>query len=119
VVIVNTPHNPSGKCFTREELTKFAEICTKHNVLVLADEVVGCDFDAWSPPRTTTLTLAFEGRQYDCLTYDGKEHVRIAALPGMWERTLTVGSAGKSFAATGWRVGAYFNVGRDVRQRLV
>jgi aspartate/methionine/tyrosine aminotransferase len=58
-------------------------------------------------------------RQYDCLTYDGKEHVRIAALPGMWERTLTVGSAGKSFAATGWRVGAYFNVGRDVRQRLV
>ncbi len=40
VVIINTPHNPSGKCFTREELTKLAEICTKHNVLVLADEVV-------------------------------------------------------------------------------
>lgn len=81
VVIVNTPHNPSGKVFTREELTAIAEICTKHDVLVLADEV------------------------YDCLTFDGTEHVRIAALPGMWERTLTVGSAGKSFAATGWRVG--------------
>jgi len=49
------------------------------------------------------LVLADE--VYDCLTFDGKEHVRIAALPGMWERTLTVGSAGKSFAATGWRVG--------------
>ncbi|KAJ9117460.1 hypothetical protein QFC22_004310 [Naganishia vaughanmartiniae] len=81
VVIINTPHNPSGKCFTREELHGLAEICTRHNVLVLADEV------------------------YDCLTYDGNEHVRIAALPGMWDRTLTVGSAGKSFAATGWRVG--------------
>lgn len=81
VVIVNTPHNPSGKAFTREELTRIAEICKKHDVLVLADEV------------------------YDCLTYDGIEHVRIATLPGMWERTLTVGSAGKSFAATGWRVG--------------
>ncbi|KAJ9106585.1 hypothetical protein QFC20_004077 [Naganishia adeliensis] len=81
VVIINTPHNPSGKCFTREELQGLADICTKHNVLVLADEV------------------------YDCLTYDGTEHVRIAALPGMWDRTLTVGSAGKSFAATGWRVG--------------
>lgn len=81
VVILNTPHNPSGKCFTREELTAISEICIKHDVLVLADEV------------------------YDCLTFDGVEHVRLAALPGMWERTLTVGSAGKSFAATGWRVG--------------
>lgn len=49
------------------------------------------------------------------MTYDGVEHVRIAALPGMWERTLTVGSAGKSFAATGWRVGEH--EGRDVGVR--
>nr|ODN97849.1 kynurenine aminotransferase [Cryptococcus depauperatus CBS 7855] len=81
VVIINTPHNPVGKVFTRRELEQIAEICIRKNVMVLADEV------------------------YDCLVYDGKEHVRIATLPGMWERTLTVSSGGKSFACTGWRVG--------------
>lgn len=81
VVIVNTPHNPVGKVFSREELTKIAEVCVEKNVLVLADEV------------------------YDCMIYDDLEHVRLATLPGMWDRTLTVGSGGKSFAATGWRVG--------------
>ncbi|KAL7421511.1 arylformamidase [Cryptotrichosporon argae] len=81
VVLLNTPHNPVGKVFTRRELEQFAEICIEKNVLVLADEV------------------------YDCMVYDGEEHVRIATLPGMWERTLTIGSGGKSFAATGWRVG--------------
>ncbi|KAL1405458.1 arylformamidase [Vanrija albida] len=80
-VIINTPHNPVGKVFSRDELLKFAEICIEKDVLVIADEV------------------------YDCMVYDDKEHVRIGGLPGMWERTLTVGSAGKSFAATGWRVG--------------
>ena len=70
MVIVNTPHNPVGKVFTREELTKIAEVCVEKNVLVLADEV------------------------YDCMIYDELEHVRIATLPGMWERTLTVGSGG-------------------------
>lgn len=96
IVIVNTPHNPVGKVFTQEELTQIAEVCVEKNVLVLADEV------------------------YDCMVYDGLEHVRLATLPGMWERTLTVGSGGsesgnatfpieslqvESFAATGWRVG--------------
>lgn len=81
MIVVNTPHNPVGKVFTREELEKIAEVAKKHNLLVMADEV------------------------YETLTYDGKEHVRIANLPGMWERTVTVGSAGKMFAATGWRVG--------------
>ncbi|KAK4684355.1 kynurenine aminotransferase, partial [Tremellales sp. Uapishka_1] len=80
-VIINTPHNPVGKVFTRAELEQFAEICIEKNVLVMADEV------------------------YDCMVYDDAEHVRIAGLPGMWERTLTIGSGGKSFAATGWRVG--------------
>ena len=80
-VIINTPHNPVGKVFTRAELEELAKICIEKDVLVIADEV------------------------YDCLVYDGKEHVRIASLPGMWERTLTVFSGGKSFAATGWRVG--------------
>lgn len=80
-VIINTPHNPVGKVFTKQELEQIAKICIEKNVLVLADEV------------------------YDCMVYDGKEHCRIATLPGMWERTLTVGSGGKSFACTGWRVG--------------
>lgn len=80
-VIINTPHNPVGKVFSREELTELSKICIENDVLVIADEV------------------------YDCMVYDDKEHVRIASLPGMWERTLTVGSGGKSFAATGWRIG--------------
>ncbi|KAL7416880.1 pyridoxal phosphate-dependent transferase [Mrakia frigida] len=81
VIILNTPHNPVGKMFNRSELEQFAKVAIDNNLLVLSDEV------------------------YDCLTYDGHEHIRIATLPGMWERTITVGSAGKSFAATGWRIG--------------
>lgn len=81
MIIVNTPHNPVGKVFTRAELEKIAQLACEHNLLVLADEV------------------------YDCMVFGGKEHVRIATLPGMWDRTITVGSAGKSFACTGWRVG--------------
>ncbi|OCH90701.1 PLP-dependent transferase [Obba rivulosa] len=81
MIIVNTPHNPVGKVFTREELEKIAALAEEHNLLVMADEV------------------------YDSLVFGDKEHVRIANLPGMWERTVTVSSAGKLFAATGWRVG--------------
>ncbi|KAJ7507671.1 pyridoxal phosphate-dependent transferase [Mycena galericulata] len=81
MIIVNTPHNPVGKVFTRTELEGIAALAEEFNLIVMADEV------------------------YDCLTFDGKEHVRIANLPGMWDRTVTVGSAGKAFAATGWRVG--------------
>ncbi|KAJ3721183.1 pyridoxal phosphate-dependent transferase [Lentinula raphanica] len=81
MIIVNTPHNPVGKVFTRAELEMIAALAKEFNLLVMADEV------------------------YDTLVFDGKEHVRIATLPGMWDRTVTVGSAGKSFAATGWRVG--------------
>jgi kynurenine aminotransferase len=81
MIIVNTPHNPVGKVFTRGELEKIAALAEEFNLLVMADEV------------------------YDCLVFDGKEHIRIANLPGMWKRTVTVGSAGKAFAATGWRIG--------------
>ncbi|KAI0049651.1 PLP-dependent transferase [Auriscalpium vulgare] len=81
MIIVNTPHNPVGKVFTRTELENIAALAEEFNLLVMSDEV------------------------YDCLLFDNKEHVRIATLPGMWDRTVTVGSAGKSFAATGWRVG--------------
>jgi len=81
MIIVNTPHNPVGKVFTQQELEMIAAIAEEHNLLVMADEV------------------------YDCLVFDGKQHLRIANLPGMWDRTVTVGSAGKAFAATGWRIG--------------
>ncbi|KAL0949702.1 hypothetical protein HGRIS_009739 [Hohenbuehelia grisea] len=81
MIIVNTPHNPVGKVFTRQELEVIASIAEEFNLLVMSDEV------------------------YDYLVFDGKEHIRIATLPGMWDRTVTVCSAGKLFAATGWRVG--------------
>ncbi|OBZ76330.1 putative aminotransferase C6B12.04c [Grifola frondosa] len=81
MIIVNTPHNPVGKVFSRQELEQIAAIAEEHNLIVMSDEV------------------------YDTLVFDGREHVRIATLPGMWDRTVTVGSAGKMFAATGWRVG--------------
>ncbi|KAI3646443.1 hypothetical protein MP228_009371 [Amoeboaphelidium protococcarum] len=81
MIVVNTPHNPVGKVFSRAELEQIAEIAIKHNLIVISDEV------------------------YERLIYPGAEHVRIATLPGMWDRTITVGSAGKSFCVTGWRVG--------------
>ncbi|CAL1701426.1 unnamed protein product [Somion occarium] len=81
MIIINTPHNPVGKVFTREELEGIAALAEEFNLLVMSDEV------------------------YETLVYDGKQHVRFATLPGMWDRTVTVGSAGKMFAATGWRVG--------------
>ncbi|MCB9641317.1 MAG: aminotransferase class I/II-fold pyridoxal phosphate-dependent enzyme [Myxococcales bacterium] len=80
-LILNTPHNPTGKCFTREELLGLAALCIEHDLLVIADEV------------------------YDRLLFDDREHVSIATLPGMWERTLTISSAGKTFSVTGWKVG--------------
>ncbi|KAJ2601982.1 arylformamidase [Coemansia sp. RSA 1722] len=80
ILVLNTPHNPVGKVFTRDELTQIGAIAERHNLLVLADEV------------------------YEHLTY-AREHVSIASLPRMWERTVTVGSAGKLLGVTGWRVG--------------
>ncbi|XP_067328326.1 uncharacterized protein [Anolis sagrei] len=80
-IILNSPNNPLGKVFSREELQLVADLCAKHDVLCFSDEV------------------------YEWLVYDGNQHVRIASLPGMWERTLTIGSAGKTFSATGWKVG--------------
>ncbi|KAJ1962447.1 arylformamidase [Dispira parvispora] len=81
VLVLNTPHNPIGKVFTKEELEGIAEIAKEHNLLVLSDEV------------------------YDRLTYEGRPHVSIASLPGMWERTVVACSAGKALGVTGWRIG--------------
>jgi aspartate/methionine/tyrosine aminotransferase len=89
LLVVNTPQNPIGKVFSRAELEEIAVVVQKHDLLVLSDEV------------------------YEWMTYsDGArtghqrvEHVRIATLPGMWERTVTLGSAGKTFSVTGWKIG--------------
>ena len=79
-ILVNTPHNPSGKVFTRDELEHIAELCKKHDVIAITDEV------------------------YEHLVFSG-EHVSLATLPGMRERTVVLSSAGKSFSFTGWKIG--------------
>ncbi|GAA4902824.1 pyridoxal phosphate-dependent aminotransferase [Stackebrandtia albiflava] len=79
VLIMNTPHNPTGKVFTAEELATIAELCRRHDVLIVSDEV------------------------YEYLTYDGVRHVPVATSAP--ERTLSVSGLGKTFSATGWRVG--------------
>ena len=79
-VLVNTPHNPTGTVFTRDELQRIASLCEQHDAIAIADEV------------------------YEHLVYEG-EHTPIATLPGMAERTVTLSSLGKSFSLTGWKVG--------------
>ncbi|CAF0791895.1 unnamed protein product [Rotaria sordida] len=81
LIILNTPNNPLGKVFTREELEHIASLCQKYNVICISDEV------------------------YEWITYDNKKHIRIGTLPNMWQRTLTIGSAGKTFSATGLKLG--------------
>jgi len=81
LLLLNTPHNPTGKVFTRDELTEIAALCQEHDVLVIADEV------------------------YDRILFDDAAHISIATLPGMWERTLTLNSTGKTFSMTGWKIG--------------
>lgn len=80
LLLLNTPHNPTGKVFTRAELQSIAEVAIEHDLLVMADEV------------------------YEHLVFEG-EHVPISTLPGMAERTITIGSAGKTFNMTGWKTG--------------
>ncbi len=81
VVVVNSPHNPTGKVFSRAELEFIGALCTRHDVVALTDEV------------------------YEHLVYSPARHLRLATLPGMAERTLSVSSGGKSFSYTGWKVG--------------
>eukprot|EP01041_Mallomonas_annulata_P007071 gene7071-14382_t len=82
LLILNTPHNPTGKILTQSELEDIAGIIRRHpHITVVMDEV------------------------YEKLVYDGKKHIRLASLPDMWERVLTVSSCGKSFSCTGWKVG--------------
>jgi N-succinyldiaminopimelate aminotransferase len=81
LLLLNTPHNPTGKVFTAEELRNLAALAIAHELTVLTDEV------------------------YEHLVFGGARHRSIAALPGMRERTLVVSSAGKTFNVTGWKVG--------------
>jgi N-succinyldiaminopimelate aminotransferase len=81
LVLVNTPHNPTGAVFDREQLTLIGELAAEHDAVIVTDEV------------------------YEHMTYDGRPHVPMATLPGLAERTLTISSVGKTFSVTGWKVG--------------
>ncbi|HPV81231.1 MAG TPA: pyridoxal phosphate-dependent aminotransferase [Dermatophilaceae bacterium] len=81
MVLLNTPHNPTGKVFTRAELDLVCALAREHDAWVVTDEV------------------------YEHLIFDGVEHIAVSTLPGMWDRTLTISSAGKTFSTTGWKVG--------------
>jgi N-succinyldiaminopimelate aminotransferase len=80
LILLNTPHNPTGSVFTRDELAAIARLAVSRDLLVVSDEV------------------------YEHLTFDG-EHVPIVSFPGMRERTVTISSAGKTFSFTGWKIG--------------
>jgi aspartate/methionine/tyrosine aminotransferase len=79
-IIINTPNNPTGKVFNREELTFIADLCKKHDVVAITDEI------------------------YEHMVYEG-EHISMATLPGMYERTITISGLSKTYSATGWRIG--------------
>jgi N-succinyldiaminopimelate aminotransferase len=81
LVLLNTPHNPTGKVFSRAELDLICSLAREHDAWVVTDEV------------------------YEHLVFDGSTHIPVATLPGMAERTITISSAGKTFSATGWKVG--------------
>jgi N-succinyldiaminopimelate aminotransferase len=81
LVLVNTPHNPTGAVFDRDQLTLIGELAAEAGAIVVTDEV------------------------YEHMVFDGRRHLPMATLPGMAERTLTISSAGKTFSVTGWKVG--------------
>ena len=81
VLLVNSPHNPTGRVFTRDELQRIADFVIEHDLIAITDEV------------------------YEHLVFDGLEHIPLSTLPGMAERTLTISSLGKTFSVTGWKVG--------------
>jgi N-succinyldiaminopimelate aminotransferase len=81
LILLNTPHNPTGKVFTRDELTMIARVAIDRDLIVVTDEV------------------------YEHLLFDGRTHTPMATLPDMAERTLTISSGGKTFHTTGWKIG--------------
>ena len=81
VILLNTPHNPTGRVLDAAELAGVAEVARRHDLVVVTDEV------------------------YEHLVFDDHEHVPIATLPGMFDRTVTISSSGKTFSLTGWKIG--------------
>jgi aminotransferase len=81
LVLVNTPHNPTGRVFTQDELAEIARLCQEFGVVAVTDEI------------------------YEHILYDGRAHVHLGSLPGMEDRTVTISGLGKTYALTGWRVG--------------
>lgn len=81
MILVNSPHNPTGTVLTRAELAVVAELAVQHDTLVVCDEV------------------------YEHLRFDDAEHLPLATFPGLWERTIRISSSGKTFSATGWKIG--------------
>jgi aspartate/methionine/tyrosine aminotransferase len=80
-IIINTPNNPTGKVFSKDELSDIADLCIKWDVIAITDEI------------------------YEHIVYDGNEHISIASLPGMAERSITINSLSKTYSVTGWRIG--------------
>lgn len=92
-IILNTPNNPTGKVFTRKELSFIADLCADNNIVAITDEI------------------------YEHILYDKKKHVSIGSLDGMRDRTITIGSFSKTYSVTGWRVG-YALAGKEISSRL-
>jgi len=92
-IILNTPNNPTGKVFSGKELAFIADLCIDHNMVAITDEI------------------------YEHILYDGKKHISIGSLPGMRDRTITIGSFSKTYSVTGWRVG-YALAGQEITSRL-
>lgn len=80
-LILNTPNNPCGKVFTKDELKLIADLCVEHHVIAVTDEI------------------------YEHIIYDGKKHISIASLPEMKDRTITISGFSKTYSVTGWRIG--------------
>jgi aspartate/methionine/tyrosine aminotransferase len=80
-IVFNSPNNPSGKVFSRAELQVIADVCLRHDLLAITDEI------------------------YEHIVYDGAVHIPIATLPGMADRTITISGISKSYSVTGWRIG--------------
>ena len=80
-IILNTPNNPTGKVFSKKELTFIADLCAEHNVIAITDEI------------------------YEHILYDGNKHISLGSRDGMQDRTITIGSFSKTYSVTGWRVG--------------
>ncbi len=79
-IIINTPHNPCGKVYSRQDLERIAELCDRYDVLAFTDEI------------------------YEHILYDGRQHIAPATIPGMAERTITISGLSKTYSVTGWRV---------------